>query len=248
MSSEQDGWTRYYDESNSAYYWYNSITEESVWEDEVYDQSRTRNDDQRSLLVHPPTVPTGYDNDQILRNVEQSFSQVPGESSNSELQFVWYRRLLFCNALIVEAPACVVEAFLRSVLLSCFGFCLLLMSVVFRRGEDYRPLLLKISRDITLTLMAGLSFCVPGMILYVYKDFSSVDDWNLSLLPTVLGPVDCRRFIVLTLFGYASLAKNLSDSSPSTEVWPDSITFLPREVFASICSVIQERLIHEVGR
>ncbi len=238
QSSQNDPWTRYYDTENRAYYWYNSETGESQWDDDQtqYDVEESEVDTQSLIRNAIETENTKLERHTPV--AESSLSDISSASLSSDELYYW--RFLYINAIVVEAPICVIEAILRVlvlivlILLITIYYLAIYRSISAAKGE-VKVLL----RDIALTLVAGGTLLFPGIILYIYRNFHPRDEWNLALLPTPIGLIDCRRFLVLTVFGSASLARNVHDQNSTlmtNEIWEDSIYCNPRNLINFISS------------
>ena len=235
QGNKYDGWTKYYDKQYKAYYWYNSITGESVWDDQSTEEN---GENVRRPELESQGLLTG-------RGKEDADQDEINEFKSSTDVFC-FSAFLYCNAVFLEQPFCFTECLIRIALLGCYGLAYLVYYLLLKRSWRGGYVGLKrITRDVVLTSCVALSLLIPGFLLYSYREYRPENDWNLAPLPTILGKVDMRRFAVLTVFGSGTLAKNIDSTSPSflsEDVWEDSIIFFPRDTIMCISRVTRERI------
>jgi hypothetical protein len=213
-------WDRFYDETYKAYYWYNRVTGESQWDEARPEETAQETDEEQQLIA------------------KEEAPQLPSE-------MVSFRRFLYCNAVIVEQPLCCIEVVLRLSFLSGLAIVMVFYYLMIRQSLRGAVVMFRtIRQDFILTAAAGLTLLVPGMILYIYRNFNPQEDWNLAPLPTLMGKVDCRRFGAITLFGSGNLAKNVNESRafPSEDIWEESIVCSPKEILSYSLRFCQERI------
>ncbi len=92
---------------------------------------------------------------------------------------------------------------------------------------------------ITLAAMLSLSLPLMPVMLYrhIYYEHISInnidtneDPWELATLPTILGWVDIRRFVVFAYFQHVPRNKNKN----SQDSWKTKYSFFPDEIFESL--------------
>ncbi len=210
-------WTKHFDERYSSFFLHNETTGESKWDD---------NDGESSGLLDF----SRNDSNQFILTESQ-------EALGSNAQLVCYKRCVFINATIIEGPLVVVEGIIRILLVFIIGL-VLCVNLISARKLSALPLhLYSYVREIAITFAAVLSAAVPGMVCFVYRGFSTDADWILSPLPTVLGPVDSRRFLVITRGGGMSASNAQSHLSSGREASQDwlcgvgaEMIFIPNEL------------------
>lgn len=126
-----------------------------------------------------------------------------------------YRQCFYLNVLLLEYPLVVLEGFVRVAILALMTVTLLVVSMIlwgacsgFAAQKCFNFLHLT-GREVILTSAATLTLLIPFMILFVYRDYDAEHAWDLSAVPTIVGPVDARRFGVVTL-GHGSDADNVN--------------------------------------
>lgn len=244
-------WVQYYDETSSAYYWFNNDTGESRWAD---DECRQEGEEDQA-----PLFPAQHDS----RTEGPTLQSFASQRATEEVRVEWRRSIAryYCfslaNMLVCEAPACLVEAVLR-ILMLCALLILSLLGALFRRvpAAQARDFISCTVRDMLLTFAAAVSLLVPGLVCFVYRGFrqsnayngeedvAENDVWELRSIPTFLGAVDCRRFAVITVFGAGSMASNaVYTAQPQgrdvcRDAWEKSVVYYPRNVLQRLQSMI----------
>lgn len=227
-----------------------SDEEDDENEEEVYEEKQNQNNNKNKLLTNVKDQENQYysDEDNNSDDDEENFSNEEEGDENDQLisnlikKDVLYKTqqditiFTYCfiiHAIIIEAPLCIIESFLRSFLFfifCCFFFILFLLTLpysIFFRNQlskqttttsittsllNLPPLLsitLFLLLESLLSFSLGFSFFIPGLILLIYRDFNGVDDWKLHPMPSVVGWIDPRRLAVITL-GQGSSAVNAS--------------------------------------
>lgn len=248
-----DPWTRFFDDEQKAYYWYNSKTGESRWEDNNnYEQERTNElNIESQSLIHQEEIPKK----KKVKNKKGSkaskdfyISQEDIDKEEEIYEFKSYEKCVIINALIFENIGCLLESFFRSLLLIILLIVIMIFDLIIFRNYLYRKEFLKqIARDLLLTIGICLSLLVPGLIWYVYREYSSSGTWSLNSLPTLFGKADCRRFGTITLVGAGVSAENISikqidkEKDRSLDSWENSIAYYPRDVIQDIKSFVEGR-------
>jgi hypothetical protein len=64
------------------------------------------------------------------------------------------------------------------------------------------------TREVVITIAATCSLAIPFFILFIYRDYDAEEAWNLNPLPTFVGMVDSRRFVMVVVLGQGSEADN----------------------------------------
>jgi len=224
-------WIRYFDENYNACYLYNETTGESLWEDDCNTEGMHIVDgSEREQTPNSPTVSnttiTNRTHSDLVSDDEEAFIKKKKpkrfrskdysrdappltDAQKTEFDLLCYTRFLFINAVLFEAPICVIEGFARVVLLAIACLTKVVFYCIFRGSHQHQivPTLGIYTREILLTIAAIVTFIVPFCILFVYRDFSYENDWSLRPLPTFLGGVDARRFAAIT-YGGGALAVN----------------------------------------
>ena len=236
-------WERYWDEEQSAHYWYNSNTGESRWADdddeqdnegvELLNRTNKKKQDEKMKTsesnLNEEDVDTSrrghrdkkknkrdkkkskrkpdYDDDEYIEMIRDSeLVQRTGVDINR------YRLCFYLNILLLEYPLVVLEGFVRVLLLLILMTMLLVASIMLCGFKNCTSsslsYLFLIGREVVVTSAAISSLIVPFVIFIIYRDYDAENTWDLSPLPTIIGHVDPRRFLVITL-GSASEADNI---------------------------------------
>lgn len=125
-----------------------------------------------------------------------------------------YRKCFYLNLLLLEYPLLVLEGCLRTVMLSAlvfsllFTYVLLAISCSVNAASHISSYMFRAGREVLLTAAGTLSIAIPFMILFIYRDYDTENAWDLSPVPSVIGDVDARRFLMVTL-GHGSEADNV---------------------------------------
>lgn len=118
-----------------------------------------------------------------------------------------YQICVYMNAFLFEGPFGVLEAGVRSFCLLCLALLLLLVRYTFT--SSLHKLMLDCFKECIISFAAGISLIIPGMACFIYYKYNANDDWDLSPFPSIIGWVDPRRFIIFTIVGGGSLARNV---------------------------------------
>lgn len=232
-----ESWVRYFDEHSRAYYWHNSLTGESQWDEADEGVEMT------SLIQ--PTAPSGSSVPSAaataggggsgqVRQVDLECLEGlerPDDHSEMDGSTKTYTIFIWINIVLVEGPACCIEACFRAVflvLLVLILWCLLTPLGAFSRHTALETTFI-IFRDICLTMATVTSLLIPGMLCFAYRHMDLDQPWELSPLPTVCGWVDSRRFAVVTLLGAGATAGNV-DGSGCQDSWEKALVYWPRSV------------------
>ena len=153
-----------------------------------------------------------------------------------------YRICFYLTLLVLEYPLSVLEGCIRLVLLSVLVLVSFIISVLlsaccsFNAAKHSLSYMQLTGREIFLTTAATLSLAVPFVILFIYRDYDTENVWDLSPLPTIIGSIDGRRFLVVTM-GQGSEADNVDidvtrAASKTQDRWGDgridNIVLFPR--------------------
>ena len=118
--------------------------------------------------------------------------------------------LLCFHSFCCEGPVAVFEGLVKAPLYIAFSLLLFLLAPLtypFWKGKLWNEGKAHL-REGLLFLAAALTLSIPcSLTLTVYSKFTPENDWNLSPIPTLLGPVDPRRFSTLE-GGDGALAAN----------------------------------------
>lgn len=126
-----------------------------------------------------------------------------------------YRLCFYLNLLLLEYPLSVLEGCIRTVLLSLLVVVMLVVSALLcvccslNAAKHSLSYMYLVGREVILTMAATLSLVVPFVILFIYRDYDTEHVWDLSPLPTIIGGVDARRFLVVSM-GQGSEADNVN--------------------------------------
>lgn len=243
---EDSSWSRHYDEKFGSWYYFNDLTKESLWEEETeIELSKVQQNSKPAIVKEKKArkelkgfakYMKSKSNQDHFDDEENLLNPVPEDNpTNDEMRFV---RLSLCNAILLEAPLCFLEGLFRVIAL----MVLFLASYCFNDSWDVSKIMkrTRILKDITLTITASTLVLIPGYIYFIYRNHSAHEKWQISAIPTFLGPVDPRRFGTVTIFGFGrfatnSLHKKLSMGKlvPSVvlDVWDESVVFFPKDVF-----------------
>lgn len=278
-------WVRYFDENYNACYLYNETSGESLWEDDcntegmhIVDGSE-QDRPQNGVTASYPTITNRTHNDiasddeeafikkkkpKRFRSKDYSRETLPlTEAQKTEFDLLCYTRFLFINAVLFEAPICVIEGIIRIVLLGVACLTKVVFYCLFRSTYQHQivPTLGIYTREILLTTAATVTFIIPFCILFVYREYSYENDWALRPLPTLLGSVDIRRFATISygggalavnsgVHGYPNTTSTNSSKSKGAaatnkvvykigqgqDTWSGSVICVPREIIRDIKS------------
>ena len=134
------------------------------------------------------------------------------------------------HVVLFEYPLLCIEGVLRTmvlIILSAF-VCFLRL---FRSEYQAWPFV----RETLRTAAATLTLAIPGGALLPYRRFRFDDSWNLSPLPTMIGYVDCRRFLTITLGqGHTAFNRYCGHSSECDDTWKGPVLLFPLDLVYSI--------------
>eukprot|EP01031_Cornospumella_fuschlensis_P038598 gene38598-46923_t len=261
--SEHYPWVRYVDEQGLPY-WYNHDTHESQWDEEALSGQggdielvRTSVPDRKSS--NPESKKSGKRESKKTKR-KRNYSNVG--YFELELSSMVYYSFLWFNVFVCEMPIVLLEGVMRLTLLAIGLSCVAVYYFILSRGpgshnsthiSQLKDYLATIGRDMLLTAAGLLTLLIPGSLYLVYRNMTphvahtdpdgEVAHWTLNSIPSVLGPVDPRRFGVITIFGAGANASNaLAGESGGGESkegdlrgadldgWPNSCVYLPRNV------------------
>lgn len=249
-----DAWTKHYDEKYRAWYYYNSQTEESVWEGEEKasaiesflvkkNKKSGKRNDQKGFSKFMQSLHTSSHHSEL-----DSFLRQEDEETVLKRDETNFSRFSLCNAVIFEAPLCCVEGLFRITVLLIL---LLLWGCRPSASPANQPSKWKIIlKDISLTLLATFLLAIPGFILLVYRQNSSQDEWKLVGIPTGFGNIDPRRFVTITMIGLGRSAHNASNvrsggrrgsgrtTDNSLDAWEDAIVYFPRDIIQDCTNLL----------
>lgn len=118
-----------------------------------------------------------------------------------------YSMCIFVNAVLIEGPLSAVEGLIRAGLFFVACFMVLLAAVLTRHGLYY-TLCFNLLRECMISFAGALTLSIPFMSCFAYRRYRMDVEWKLAAIPTILGWVDCRRFMVFT-YGNGSFARNV---------------------------------------
>ena len=154
-----------------------------------------------------------------------------------------FRRLMTFHILICETPMAILECLVKIPILLAFG-CFLQLAAFSSQQESIQSLATNWLREAMVLSASLLSFLfVPGIALKVYENFDAEEAWQLGCLPTLVGPVDARRFYAF-VHGYGEMASQLQLSNTGGPKDSLSTTFV---LAPSIAYEQGERLRMEEG-
>jgi len=133
-----------------------------------------------------------------------------------------YQICVYVNAVLFEGPVGVLEAGIRCIVFLCVAVSLLLIRCTLK--SSLHKLMLDCFRECLISFAAGISLLIPGMACIVYCKYNANDDWDLYPIPSIIGWVDPRRFIVFSIIGGGSIARNVVfNAIRSSEVTNNSL-------------------------
>jgi hypothetical protein len=252
---QDDAWTKHYDDKYRAWYYFNSKTEESVWEGEekasIIESSLVnkvkksgKRNDQKGFSKFMQALQTSSRHSEL-----DSFLRQDDEETVLKRDETNFSRFSLCNAVIFEAPLCCAEGLFRVTVLLIL---LLLWSCRPSASPANQPSKWKIIlKDISLTLLATFLLAIPGFILLIYRQSSTQDEWKLLGIPTGFGCIDPRRFAIITMVGLGRSAHNASNVTSgrrgsgrtndfSLDSWEDAIVYFPREVIQDCANLLND--------
>lgn len=148
---------------------------------------------------------------------------------------------IFFHAVVIEAWFCIAECVIRSIIF------LILFSgaVILAWHPKYRRFIFPLLIESLKCFCAAFSFMVPGLICQVYWGSLTQSNWNLLPISTIIGKIDCRRFLIICI-GNGSLAENIDDLSEkdsnclNQDTFPSSPILYPSEISTLIQSIFSK--------
>eukprot|EP01039_Chlorochromonas_danica_P007048 gene7048-7794_t len=228
-SAPEIGWTRYFDSTHSAYYWYNHSTGESQWDD--YDNHPEQESGEENDTASIEMVNLIQEHQQREEVAESSMEEEDLSPMDSDTRA--YCIFIWINIVLVEGPLCVLEGIVRAVVLSVVALLVAVMAScrLLPRSRAWK-IEVTIAKDILLTIAAATTLLIPGSIIFIYRKMSFQTSWSLCPLPTFLGAVDCRRFSTVTVFGAGSSAKEAA--RPSLDGMQDATFCYPAQLLHTL--------------
>lgn len=153
-----------------------------------------------------------------------------GRGNKRSLSSICSLLYFFVNVAICDSLGLLLESSLRCVLLVLSAFVVVLVQGVMRRAVVPIPPSHILKEAITDAAVA-LSALFPPLLVFALRGFSEEEDWEVRPLPTVLGLVDLRRYLVIRL-GHAGSAVNITDFTPETsqDSWRSGCVLDPTEL------------------
>lgn len=222
MSYDGSSWSLHYDEKYGSSYWFNSETGESVWATATTSEFELHNKfdglRNRGSVDIDSSVTVGLE--------ESSVSLLKFQSSTETLLCCRPNNVMNCVILFMfEYPILVLECILRS-LCCLFLSIILLLFGIFCCQSTLRHASMCIFRECIISFAVMWSILIPFMIFFIYQNMNPSESWNIAPLPTIIGWVDCRRFLTITS-GCGSHAENVATTSNNCQ------DTLPGEVWLS---------------
>ena len=153
--------------------------------------------------------------------------------SSTSFDMCCYALFLRVNAVVIEAPLCAAEAILRATFFFIL-FVFLGTLCTCRRSSLVTTALLMLNECI-VSIAAAASLLVPGLILFIYRNYNADAAWHLATLPTVLGWVDCQRFCIISFSGGATASHFLPVSGSGSDNGANAPSILSMR---DICGVV----------
>eukprot|EP01041_Mallomonas_annulata_P002221 gene2221-4316_t len=168
--------------------------------------------------------------DDLIEEISQTESNVLRAFADTEDDIRNYAKCFYVHACLFEGPAACIEATLRFFLFIFIASVILFFAIITCK-RSIRPLAICYIREALLSGAAAIALLIPGIVLLVYKDFNPEDDWDIAPIPTILGYVDVRRFIVFS-FGQGESASNIHFSGVmnSQDSWTGTVLLPPHKV------------------
>lgn len=250
---ESSKWIRFFDDEYHSFYYFNNQTQESQWEEPsegfIDGDSEHRNDESRHLILDKMPL-----NPSLDKKSNSSLKSSLNSTSNS-FDDLCYRRWVWVNAILVDAPFAALECLIRSLYLSFLLVIHLVYLIVTSKGkirvfcDSNFSTLRDIAIEILISSVCFLSLLIPGFVLIVYKEFDGSFEWNLSPLPTLIGWVDPRRLLVFCL-GVGRMARNRdmdrSHAASMDRIWcglkesGSGIFCVPSRIWSRFSEFVQE--------
>lgn len=233
-------WERYFDTNSNAYYWYNHKTGESTWDElDTANMFRDETSHEEIGLLEEAKATMKSGKRKSSSGTDNSYQEKDSRS---------YQRFLLVSAVLFEAPLAIAEGIIRCILLTILAMGTLLIKYGCRKPLEID--LVVLGRDVLLTLCACLTLLCPGTILYIYRSMDVNENWYICALPTVVGPVDCRRFASITIFGAGSLATNslVTAKHAHLDIWPESAFYYPKNTLIDWKQYIQTNIYYHRRR
>lgn len=257
-------WSKEYDASYDAYYFFNKVSGESEWVSNDDDGDGDGGSFAEIELTAREEKGKGKGKewraegeDGEDEDEEDEMVLIPESArvfAETEVAMMLQKRCLFVNACLCECPLAILEGVVRGALFTGLGMALLVVAAC---TCDQLWLLhaKQCAREAILTLAAVLSLLIPFMACVVYRRYDDEEDWDLSPLPTLLGWVDTQRFMAFSFFGgsnaqhrgrneaYPEVIFDFHDEH-SQDSWKEGILLSPRKVFYTLTKISRGRFEH----
>lgn len=138
------------------------------------------------------------------RLVGQGARDVSEQWVDSVMTVWWWQSM--CHVTCCEGPMALLEAVVMAVV-SLAGFVSFVVLSAVRKDKSLASRGCAMLIDCVAFVAAIPTLLIPGGLLLAYRDFDSERDWQLRRLPTLLGPVDARRWYTVRN-GVAAFAQN----------------------------------------
>jgi hypothetical protein len=177
-------------------------------------------------------IEASFDTNEQSTLDDDSHSEVADETRDSDI--VYYYICTLIHVILIEYALLVIECSFKAILyllislVSCLAklFCSSSISFYYTTYQYFREGLLCIASLISLIL--------PFTTLFIYRQlFLCKIDFDVCPLPTLLGWVDSRRFLVVC-YGSGSHANNVfsgaNSSLSSMDTWRGDMLFSPDDI------------------
>jgi hypothetical protein len=164
--------------------------------DDGEDSEESPRDDSTTLIKTPKKNKNRKGRTVNLEDEDEDDDRLETITEDGDLLLRSFPCMVIFHSTFCESPACVIEGLIKCpiLLLSsilCLAIGVLLMP--FKSGS--MRLGIALFRESCLFLAASLSLAIPGVLAFtVYRQFDSLNDWDLRPIPTIIGYVDPRRF------------------------------------------------------
>lgn len=186
----------------------------------------------------------GKSDDHQISDVEESLVPVE-ETSQAETSLIveetftdsdiiYYYICTIIHVILVEYALLVIECSLKSVIYLIISILSGIVSLFRSSSSPFYYSTYQYFREGMLCFSATITLIIPFTMIFIYRQlFLCKIDFDLCPLPTLLGWVDSRRFLVVC-YGSGSSASNIvradGDTLTSMDSWTGDILFSPEDI------------------
>lgn len=184
------------------------------------DASKHKSKKSRSIITLPREQDADAEEDSLL-HAEYTMS--------SREKFI-FSVFFILHVIFFEYPLLCIEGALRTIVLVTITICVCILRI-FSSEYQMWPFI----RETLRTAAISLTIAIPGGALLPYRRFRFDDSWDLSPLPTMVGYVDCRRFLTITLGqGHTASNRYCRNSKECDDSWKGPVLLFPLDIVYTI--------------